>query len=207
MINALAVGWLAFEAVNISWPRSVLAPGAPWYQIWAAPLALSAIAVVGLAYMLVAHPQRHVAAADGRTPRLSLTGGPGPGRPLRRPGGIPGQSWRRGNRIQNEEESSDRVCSQRAPCRNGAAASPPQATAAPAHRHERVRAAAPAGDRRSTSGSKKVEQRRHSASVDHDPRQRHPRKSSITRLRRLRALYASAKNPCYRSDGSTVERE
>jgi amino acid transporter len=66
VVNVLAVAWLAFEAVNISWPRSVLAPpGAPWYQIWAAPLALSAIAVVGLAYMLVAHPQRRIAAAEG----------------------------------------------------------------------------------------------------------------------------------------------
>ena len=69
MINALAVGWLAFEAVNISWPASVLALRAhPGTRSGAAPLALSAIAVVGLAYMLAAHPQRHVAAADGRTP-------------------------------------------------------------------------------------------------------------------------------------------
>jgi amino acid transporter len=68
VLNALAVAWLTFEAANIAWPRSVLAPpGAPWYQIWAAPLALSAIALVGFAYMLVARPQRHIAAADGGT--------------------------------------------------------------------------------------------------------------------------------------------
>ena len=59
VINALAVGWLAFEAVNIAWPRESLAPlGAPVYQVWAAPLVLALIAVVGLAYLVLARPQR-----------------------------------------------------------------------------------------------------------------------------------------------------
>ena len=41
-INALAVGWLAFETVNIAWPRESLAPpGAPFYQVWAAPIVLA----------------------------------------------------------------------------------------------------------------------------------------------------------------------
>jgi amino acid transporter len=58
-INALAVGWLAFETVNIAWPRESLAPlGAPVYQVWAAPLVLALIAVVGLAYLVLARPQR-----------------------------------------------------------------------------------------------------------------------------------------------------
>ncbi len=58
-INALAVAWLAFEAVNIAWPRTSLAPpGAPFYQVWAAPLVLAAIATAGLAYLAVAKPQR-----------------------------------------------------------------------------------------------------------------------------------------------------
>ena len=40
VVNALAVAWLAFELVNIAWPREVLAPvGAPSYQVWAAPAA------------------------------------------------------------------------------------------------------------------------------------------------------------------------
>jgi amino acid transporter len=61
--NALAVIWLAFESVNIAWPRSALAPpGAPVYQVWAAPLVLAVIAVVGLAYLLLAKPERRTAA-------------------------------------------------------------------------------------------------------------------------------------------------
>ena len=40
-INVAAVVWLAFETVNIAWPRGSLAPpDAPWYQVWAAPLVL-----------------------------------------------------------------------------------------------------------------------------------------------------------------------
>jgi small-conductance mechanosensitive channel len=61
VINALAVVWLAFETVNIAWPRESLAPlGAPVYQVWAAPLVLAVIAAVGFAYLLVARPQRRV---------------------------------------------------------------------------------------------------------------------------------------------------
>jgi len=56
-LNALAVAWLLFESVNVAWPRSSLAPAdAPWYQIWAAPIVLAAISVVGLGYLLVARP-------------------------------------------------------------------------------------------------------------------------------------------------------
>ena len=59
VINALAVAWLAFEAVNIAWPRTSLAPpGAPGYQVWAAPIVLGAIGAAGLLYMLVARPHR-----------------------------------------------------------------------------------------------------------------------------------------------------
>ena len=50
VINTLAVLWLAFETVNIAWPRESLAPpGAPVYQVWAAPLVLALIAAVGVA--------------------------------------------------------------------------------------------------------------------------------------------------------------
>jgi amino acid transporter len=56
--NVLAVGWLAFETVNIAWPReSIAPPGAPFYQVWAAPLVLALIAVTGLAYLRIASPQ------------------------------------------------------------------------------------------------------------------------------------------------------
>ena len=62
-INALAVLWLAFETVNIAWPRSAPAPpGAPVYQVWAAPIVLAAIAVAGVLYMLVARPHRRAPA-------------------------------------------------------------------------------------------------------------------------------------------------
>ena len=58
-VNVLAVAWLAFETVNIAWPRESLAPpGAPLYQVWAAPLVLAVIAVAGLAYLALAKPLR-----------------------------------------------------------------------------------------------------------------------------------------------------
>jgi amino acid transporter len=61
VINVLAVAWLAFETVNIAWPRESLAPpDAPLYQVWAAPLVLALIAAVGLAYLVLAKPERRV---------------------------------------------------------------------------------------------------------------------------------------------------
>ena len=55
--TSLAVAWLAFETVNIAWPRASLAPlGAPWYQVWAAPMVVAAITVIGLAYLVLARP-------------------------------------------------------------------------------------------------------------------------------------------------------
>jgi hypothetical protein len=59
VVNVLAVAWLAFETVNIAWPRTSLAPpDAPWYQVWAAPLVLTLIGTAGLAYLLAAKPHR-----------------------------------------------------------------------------------------------------------------------------------------------------
>jgi amino acid transporter len=59
VVNALAVAWLAFETVNIAWPRESLAPpGAPFYQVWAAPLVLALIAFTGLVYLAWARPHR-----------------------------------------------------------------------------------------------------------------------------------------------------
>jgi len=58
VINVLAVAWLAFETINIAWPRESLAPpGAPLYQVWAAPIVLASIATIGLIYLLVARPE------------------------------------------------------------------------------------------------------------------------------------------------------
>lgn len=57
VLNVLAVLWLAFETVNIAWPRASLAPlDAPWYQVWAAPMVVAGITVVGLIYLAVAKP-------------------------------------------------------------------------------------------------------------------------------------------------------
>lgn len=62
VVNALAVLWLAFETVNIAWPRSSIAPpGAPFYQVWAAPLVLALIGITGLAYLLIARPHKRPA--------------------------------------------------------------------------------------------------------------------------------------------------
>jgi amino acid transporter len=62
LINAVAVGWLGFETVNIAWPRASLAPpGAPAYQVWAAVIVLAVIGLAGGVYLLVARPQRKLA--------------------------------------------------------------------------------------------------------------------------------------------------
>jgi amino acid transporter len=62
VLNALAVAWLLFETVNIAWPRTSLAPqGAPWYQVWAAPVVLAIITGAGLTYLLAAKPHRRMA--------------------------------------------------------------------------------------------------------------------------------------------------
>jgi amino acid transporter len=59
LVNLLAVLWQGFEFVNVAWPRSVLAPvGAPWYQVWAAPLVTCFVTVTGVAYLLTGRPQR-----------------------------------------------------------------------------------------------------------------------------------------------------
>jgi amino acid transporter len=65
-VNAAAVLWLAFETVNIAWPRESLAPpGAPTYQIWAAPLVCMTIAVLGLTYLAVAQPHHKITSGVG----------------------------------------------------------------------------------------------------------------------------------------------
>jgi hypothetical protein len=47
--------------VNIAWPRESLAPlGAPVYQVWAAPLLLVTITILGLSYLALARPHRKI---------------------------------------------------------------------------------------------------------------------------------------------------
>jgi amino acid transporter len=61
VLNAAAVAWLVFETINIAWPRKSLAPpDAPFYQVWAAVIVLAIIVLVGLAYLLVAKPDRNL---------------------------------------------------------------------------------------------------------------------------------------------------
>jgi hypothetical protein len=61
VLDVLAVAWLAFETVNVAWPRTSLAAlGAPWYQVWAAPMVVAPITLAGLAYFALAKPAREV---------------------------------------------------------------------------------------------------------------------------------------------------
>ncbi|MEU5614302.1 APC family permease [Streptomyces sparsogenes] len=63
VINGLAVAWLLFEAVNIAWPRTELAPpSGSWIQVWAVVLVFSALLVLGLAYVVAARPHTRPAA-------------------------------------------------------------------------------------------------------------------------------------------------
>lgn len=63
-INVGAVAWLAFETVNIAWPRASIAPpDAPVYQVWAAPIVLAVITMAGLLYLALARP--HAAPRPG----------------------------------------------------------------------------------------------------------------------------------------------
>jgi amino acid transporter len=61
-VNIAAVAWLTFEAINIAWPRTVLAPvGAKFYQVWAIVLIFGVLSVIGLLYVLLRRPQDRAA--------------------------------------------------------------------------------------------------------------------------------------------------
>ena len=60
-VNLVAVVMGGLLVVNIAWPRESLAPpDAPAYQVWAAPIVLTAIALAGLAYLVAARPHRRL---------------------------------------------------------------------------------------------------------------------------------------------------
>ncbi|WP_329393151.1 APC family permease [Streptomyces lydicus] len=64
VLNVLAVAWTGFEVTNVAWPRAVLAPpGAPWYQIWAAPLGVAVVLGAGTVYLMARRPQDKLLAA------------------------------------------------------------------------------------------------------------------------------------------------
>ena len=71
-VNVAAAAWLAFEIVNIAWPRL---PEAPWYVEYGAILMVAIVAAVGLAL-------RSAQALNGRLPLarppLATTLGPAP---------------------------------------------------------------------------------------------------------------------------------
>ena len=91
VLNVLAVVWLALETLNIAWPRTSIAPpGAPWYQVWAAPLVLAVIAVAGLGYL-----RRRGRTAGFAPGYVSATGGGSV-----RTAGSPCSSCRRGRELQ-----------------------------------------------------------------------------------------------------------
>lgn len=53
-INTIAFVWALFELINIGWPRSyVVAPDAPWWQLWAVALVLGGILSVTTMHILI----------------------------------------------------------------------------------------------------------------------------------------------------------
>ncbi|MDO9354675.1 MAG: APC family permease, partial [Solirubrobacteraceae bacterium] len=71
-INALAVAWLAFEIVNIAWPREL---GLSWYVEWGCLISMAVIAVVGAVVYGAVKAQGHIlpdaeANADDLAPSL-----------------------------------------------------------------------------------------------------------------------------------------
>ncbi|MEU8825201.1 amino acid permease [Streptomyces sp. NPDC048636] len=68
-INVAAVAWLAFEIVNIAWPRH---DGAPWYQNWSVTLMLIAIFTGGaVAYRFVRNAVRRLDQPPGTAPEYT----------------------------------------------------------------------------------------------------------------------------------------
>jgi amino acid transporter len=60
-VNVVAVVWLTFEAINIAWPRTALAPpGAPFWQVWAILLISLVLGIIGGLYVLLRRPQERV---------------------------------------------------------------------------------------------------------------------------------------------------
>jgi amino acid transporter len=67
-VNIAAVVWLTFEAINIAWPRTVLAvPGAKFYQVWAIVLIFGGLLVIGVLYVWLSRPQDRIAGATSMT--------------------------------------------------------------------------------------------------------------------------------------------
>lgn len=58
VLNVVAAAWLAFELVNIAWPRST---DLPWWQNWAFVIGMAAFGLLGLVYFLTRRPDRQFA--------------------------------------------------------------------------------------------------------------------------------------------------
>jgi hypothetical protein len=64
-LNAVAALWLAFELVNIAWPRY---GDLPWWQNWAFLLGMGAFGIAGLVYFLAQRPDRRFAVGGAAVP-------------------------------------------------------------------------------------------------------------------------------------------
>lgn len=74
VINVLAVIWLAFEVVNVAWPRAELAPvDGTWVQTWAVILVFAALIVIGFVYLVTRRPHLEFAPI---APRENRAGSP-----------------------------------------------------------------------------------------------------------------------------------
>lgn len=72
-MTAIATLWIAFELVNVWWPRS---PGLPWYQNYGVLVVTVILAVLGVvAYMLAPRHELSGAPPSGRTEPATVTGG------------------------------------------------------------------------------------------------------------------------------------
>ncbi|MFF4253913.1 APC family permease [Streptomyces sp. NPDC001663] len=57
----VSLAWVAFEVVNLAWPR---ATGQAWYVSWAVPLGLGAIAVLGVVIRVIFRPDHDAAGSQ-----------------------------------------------------------------------------------------------------------------------------------------------
>lgn len=74
IINILAVAWLAFEVVNVAWPRAELAPASgTWVQVWAVIVVFSALILIGIGYLVVRKPHLEVQDAAAAAQRGDRT--------------------------------------------------------------------------------------------------------------------------------------
>lgn len=66
-VVAVALVWLAFEVVNIAWPRpEIAAPGATAFEVWAVLIVFSAVAAITLLVIFIGRPERRLRPMEER---------------------------------------------------------------------------------------------------------------------------------------------